>query len=318
MSCNILEVRDLHVSVIKDKKPLELVRGVSFNIPEGSFYSLVGESGCGKSVTSMSLTQLPPFNQAKLSGEVLFAGKSILNLGSNELRELRGEGGIAYIFQDPISALNPVLRVKNQLLEVYRGPKKSCEYELSKLLQSVGLEKRILNAFPCELSGGMAQRVCIAMAMLSRPRLLIADEPTTALDVIMQQRLLELLSELRVKLGLSILFITHNLGLVAKYSEYAAVMYGGRVVESGKVSEILENPLHPYTQGLLKAVPSIKGTTIAELQTIPGRVPPPGEWEGCAFFERCSSSRDCGFKCQIPNVNMVTQTHFVECNTNLN
>lgn len=314
MSNNILEVRDFHVSVLKDKKSIELVRGVSFNIPEGSFFSLVGESGCGKSVTSMSLTQLPPFNQAKLSGEVLFAGKSILGLNPEELRALRGEGGIAYIFQDPISALNPVLKVKTQLLEVYRGSKADRDRELKELLQSVGLEERVLNAYPCELSGGMAQRVCIAMAMLSKPRLLIADEPTTALDVIMQQKLLELLSELRIKFGLSILFITHNLGLVAKYSEYAAVMYGGRVVESGKVGEILSNPFHPYTQGLLKAVPSIKGTTVDELHTIPGRVPPPAEWKGCAFFDRCPHSTMC--KCQhiLPKASIAP--HYVECEAN--
>lgn len=314
MSNNILEVRDFHVSVLKDKKSIELVRGVSFNIPEGSFFSLVGESGCGKSVTSMSLTQLPPFNQAKLSGEVLFAGKSILGLNPEELRALRGEGGIAYIFQDPISALNPVLKVKTQLLEVYRGSKADRDRELKELLQSVGLEERVLNAYPCELSGGMAQRVCIAMAMLSKPRLLIADEPTTALDVIMQQKLLELLSELRIKFGLSILFITHNLGLVAKYSEYAAVMYGGRVVESGKVGEILSNPFHPYTQGLLKAVPSIKGTSVDELHTIPGRVPPPIEWKGCAFYERCPHSATCKYQHVLPKASIVP--HYVECEAN--
>lgn len=311
MSDNILEVRDFRVSVTKDRKQLELVRGVSFDIPEGSFFSLVGESGCGKSVTSMSLTQLPPFNQAKLSGEVIFAGKSILGLTDKELRELRGEGGIAYIFQDPISALNPVLKVKTQLLEVYRGARADKEKELKELLQSVGLEERVLNAYPCELSGGMAQRVCIAMAMLSKPRLLIADEPTTALDVIMQQKLLELLSELRAKLGLSILFITHNLGLVAKYSEYAAVMYGGRVVEQAPVKELLSNPRHPYTQGLLKAVPSIKGTTVDELHTIPGRVPPPAEWNGCAFHERCPHSATCNCQNQLPQPQF--SPHYVEC-----
>lgn len=316
MSSNILEVKDFHVSVTKNKKPLELVRGVSFDIPEGGFFSLVGESGCGKSVTSMSLTQLPPFNQATLSGEILFAGKSILGLSPDELRKLRGEGGIAYIFQDPISALNPVLKVKQQLLEVYRGSKASRDKELSQLLQSVGLEDRILNAYPCELSGGMAQRVCIAMAMLSKPRLLIADEPTTALDVIIQQKLLELLSELRTELGLSILFITHNLGLVARYSEHAAVMYGGRIVESGTVSEILSNPIHPYTKGLLKAVPSIKGTTVDELHTIPGRVPPPTEWEGCAFYDRCPNASQCNCKHQFPEAHKITPTHCVECSIN--
>ena len=311
MSDNILEVRDFHVSITNEKKQLELVRGVSFDIPEGSFFSLVGESGCGKSVTSMSLTQLPPFNQAKLSGEVLFAGKSILGLTDKELRELRGEGGIAYIFQDPISALNPVLKVKTQLLEVYRGARADREKELKELLQSVGLEERVLNAYPCELSGGMAQRVCIAMAMLSKPRLLIADEPTTALDVIMQQKLLELLAELRRKHGLSILFITHNLGLVARYSEYAAVMYGGRVVEQASVKELLSNPRHPYTQGLLKAVPSIKGTTVDELHTIPGRVPPPAEWNGCAFHERCPHSATCNCQNQLPQPQF--SPHYVEC-----
>lgn len=311
MSNNILEVHDFHVSVTKDKKQFELVRGVSFDIPEGSFFSLVGESGCGKSVTSMSLTRLPPFDQAKLSGEVSFAGKSIISLKPDELRALRGEGGIAYIFQDPISALNPVLKVKTQLLEVYRGSRANREKELAQLLQSVGLEERVLNAYPCELSGGMAQRVCIAMAMLSKPRLLIADEPTTALDVIMQQKLLELLSELRAKLGLSILFITHNLGLVARYSKYAAVMYGGRVVELAPVQELLSNSLHPYTQGLLKAVPSIEGTTVDELHTIPGRVPPPAEWKGCAFFERCPYSATCDCKEQLPKPQITP--HYVEC-----
>lgn len=311
MSGNVLEVRDFRVSVVKNKKKLELVRGVSFDILEGDFFSLVGESGCGKSVTSMSLTQLPPFNNAELSGEVRFAGKSILGLNPAELRALRGDGGIAYIFQDPISALNPVLQVKNQLLEVYKGSKLERDNELENLLTSVGLDKSVLNAYPCELSGGMAQRVCIAMAMLAKPRLLIADEPTTALDVIMQQKLLELLSELRAKYGLSILFITHNLGLVAKYSSHAAVMYGGRIVEAGEVAELLSNPLHPYTRGLLKAVPSVKGTSVDELHTIPGRVPPPNEWKGCAFFDRCPNATTCKYQNCLPKQHF--GKHYVEC-----
>ena len=286
---SLLTVNSLRVSLpVARGKFLTVARDVSFSIPEGGFHCVVGESGCGKSISAMALTRLPPADTAHLSGEVFFRGENLLTAPPARLRALRGRNGIANIFQDPMSALNPVLRVDTQLKEV-----ESDTSRLSSLLSSVGLPdpRKILRSYPCELSGGMAQRVCIAMAMASNPALLIADEPTTALDVVTQKKVLELLATIRARHSVAILLITHNLGLVADCGDTLSVMYAGQIVEDGPAVSILRNPSHPYTAGLINAAPTLAaGGGVGDLATIPGRVPPPSEWpdSSCAFAPRCS------------------------------
>ena len=288
---SLLSVRQLRGSLETGGRRLPIVRGISFDIAAGGFHALVGESGCGKSVTAMALTRLPPADGAACEGEVLFKGRDVLGLRGAALRAVRGHGGIAYIFQDPMSALNPVLRIGVQMREALpAGMSRSAARErLGGLLASVDLpDARLLDAFPCELSGGMAQRVCLAMAMAAEPALLVADEPTTALDVVAQKTVLELMERVCRGVGTSVLLITHNLGLVARHADTVSVMYAGRIAESGTVEEVLGGPAHPYARGLLAAVPPLDGGTVDDLATIPGRVPPPAEWgRGCAFAPRC-------------------------------
>ena len=290
---NILEVSNLRVSITDGGHDVAIVRGISFTVPAGGFHGLVGESGCGKSVTAMSLTHLPPTDGAVCTGDVLFKGHNVLPLRGSALRAVRGRGGISYIFQDPMSALNPVLTIGKQMREALpsgfsRAQGRQRMLELFSLVDLPAGEQ-MLGAYPCELSGGMAQRICIAMAMASEPALLVADEPTTALDVLAQKRVMDLLRELCDKTGVSVLLITHNLGIVAGYAEDVSVMYAGRIVEQGDVKSVLLHPAHPYTRGLIAAVPTLDGGGVETLATIPGRVPPASDWgAACAFAPRCA------------------------------
>lgn len=290
---NVLEIHDLRVSISDGKQDIAIVRSVSFSVRAGGFHGLVGESGCGKSLTAMSLTRLPPADAAVCTGDVLFKGQNVLLLHGAALRAVRGRGGMSYIFQDPMSALNPVLTIGKQMREAlplgFSGIR--ARQRMLELFSLVDLPEgeQMLDAYPCELSGGMAQRICIAMAMASEPALLVADEPTTALDVLAQKRVMELLRELCVKTGVAVLLITHNLGLVAGYAEDVSVMYAGRIVEQGDVKSVLLHPAHPYTRGLIAAVPTLDGEGVEALSTIPGRVPPPSDWgSACAFAPRCA------------------------------
>lgn len=291
----LLDVRDLHVALpFPGGDSVEVVRGVSFRVDAGGFHALVGESGCGKSVTAMALTRLPPADAAaRVSGRVLFRGRDLLAASPRELRAVRRSGGLAYVFQDPMSALNPVLRLRTQMLEALpRGLSRgAADDRLVSLLAEVGLPdpRAALRAHPCELSGGMAQRACIAMALAQEPALLVADEPTTALDVLMQRRVLDLLRDLCRARGVAVLLITHNLALVSTYAKTVSVLYAGQVVEDGPVADVLARPAHPYAAALLRAVPRIEGTRPEDLATIPGRVPPPRDWAAlpCAFAPRC-------------------------------
>ena len=269
---------------------IRAVRDASFAVAPGGFTALVGESGCGKSVSAMSVTRLPPTHTAVVSGTALFQGRDLLTLPPSELRRLRGGGGISYVFQDPGSSLNPVLCVGTQLRETGVTPS-----EAGALLRQVALPESVLKRYPHELSGGMQQRAMIAMAIASRPALLIADEPTTALDVTTQQEILSLLDTLRKERAMGVLLITHNLGLVARFAQAAYVMYAGQTVESGDVPALLSHPRHPYTRGLLRAVPRLGMTSIDELHGIPGRVPSPTQWPpGCGFAPRCpDASAQC-------------------------
>jgi oligopeptide/dipeptide ABC transporter ATP-binding protein len=265
---------------------------------------LVGESGCGKSVTALSLTRLPPTDQAQLDGCVVFDGQDLLAATQGALRRVRGRG-IAYVFQDPASTLNPVLRIEEQLREALPPDLRAAERrdELLGLLRTVQLPapERILRAYPHELSGGMQQRVVVAMAAAARPKLLVADEPTTALDVTTQQHVLSLLDTLRRTRGMGLLLITHNLGLVARYADRVGVMYAGQVVESGPAVAVLSAPRHPYTVGLLAAVPRLDMRSINDLHGIPGRVPHPADWPtGCAFAPRCPHATDACRAAPVP------------------
>lgn len=300
--------------------PVEVVRGVSFRVPEGGFHALVGESGCGKSVTAAALTRLPPAGgpRARISGRALLRGRDLLAMPPRELRAARGAGGVAYVFQDPMTALDPVLSVGTQMLEaVPRGvPRAARARAARELLAEVGLPdpERLMRAYPCELSGGMAQRVCIAMAMAQRPALLVADEPTTALDVLMQRKALDLLRDLCRARGAAVLLITHNLALVSSYAETMSVLYAGRVVEEGPVSDVLSRPAHPYTAALLRAVPRIEGGSVEDLAVIPGRVPPPREWSrgACVFAPRCDRARpECS--ASDPELRPVSAAHAAAC-----
>ena len=292
----ILDVQNLSVGFGKGRNAVEVVSDVSFTLHRGEILSLVGESGCGKSLSCLALTRLLPPSGNILRGKVNFHtadGKvrDLTRIANRELRTLRG-GSIGYIFQEPSASLNPVFRVEDQISEVlnlHRQDVSDHHTEVIKLLQDVGIpdpEKRC-QAFPHELSGGMQQRIMIAMALAGRPELLIADEPTTALDVTIQAQILELLNNLRSKYKMSIILVTHNLGIVSEFADNVAVMYGGMIAEKAPVRELIQNPRHPYTKNLLAAVPRF-GSKDSALNTIPGQVPLPGEFPaGCRFADRC-------------------------------
>jgi oligopeptide/dipeptide ABC transporter ATP-binding protein len=296
----LLDVRDLRTYFHVMDGTVRAVDGVSFSLRTGGRLALVGESGCGKSVTALSIMRLidtPPGEFA--GGEILFDGRNLLKLNDREIRKVRG-GEIAMIFQEPMTSLNPVMTVGNQISEAVRihqraSQKAAREVALQSLVD-VGVPdpKRRLNQYPFELSGGMRQRIMIAMALSCNPRLIIADEPTTALDVTIQRQILELIKTLQEKTGTALLLITHDLGVVAETVDDVAVMYGGRVVETGTVEEVLLDPKHPYTRGLLESIPS-QGKKGQRLSAIRGVVPNPFRMpEGCKFEPRCPYAWDAG------------------------
>lgn len=288
----ILDVRGLKTYFYTEDGVVKAVDGVDFDVRRGEIVALVGESGCGKSVTSFSIMQLVGIPGKIVDGEVLFNDRDLLTLPEAQMRLMRGDQ-LSMIFQQPTSCLNPVYRVGDQIsevLEIHRGTdKKQGWVQTIDLLRTVGIpepEKRIY-AFPHELSGGMAQRVMIAMALACEPELLIADEPTTALDVTIQAQILDLMRDLQGKLGTSIILITHDMGVVAEMASRVSVMYAGRIVEQAEVHTLFDEPYHPYTRGLLASIP-VMGVVKDRLDTIPGAVPnlidlPPG----CKFAPRC-------------------------------
>ncbi len=297
----MLSVENLAVSFRRDGVETTPVRAVSFTIKPGERVALVGESGCGKSLTALSLGRLSPTDRAHLSGRVLFEGCDVLQASAAVLQQIRGKG-IAYVFQDPSASLNPVMRIGAQIAENMVDVPRSAQQQRSHdLLARVGLPDpvRAARAYPCELSGGQQQRVMLAMALAAHPKLLVADEPTTALDVTMQRQVLDLMDDLAAEYHMAILLITHNLGLVAGRMDMIHVMYAGEIVESGPVVDVLTQPFHPYTQGLLAAVPRLSAARGAALQDIPGTVPAARDWpQGCAFAPRCPRQRsNCA---QIP------------------
>ena len=292
----LAEVRDLKVYFGSRTHPVRAVDGVDFHIHEGETIALVGESGCGKSVSSMALARLVPEPPGFYAGgQVLYRGADVLDMSNRRLQQVRGDE-ISYIFQDPGASLNPVFRVGYQIGEAIRlhRPGVAVQREVAALLKMVGMADpdRTARAYPHQLSGGMQQRAMIAMALACRPRLLVADEPTTALDVTIQAQILELLTSLQKQLGMAILLITHNLGLVAGTAHRVYVMYAGRMVESGPTEVVLAHPRHPYTKGLLEAVPRLEGGA-GRLKGIDGTVPNPAHWPvGCRFHPRCALARE--------------------------
>jgi oligopeptide/dipeptide ABC transporter ATP-binding protein len=291
----LLSVENLTVRFRRGDVVTTPVREVSFALAAGKRLAIVGESGGGKSMTALALTGLSPTDRAERSGRVRFLGRELLALPADELRGLRGRGGIAYVFQDPAAALNPVMRIGAQIAECLDGPSAGRRREIVRLLGRVGLPdpEAAARAYPCAFSGGMQQRAMVAMALAGRPRLLVADEPTTALDVTTQRQVLDLVEQLVRESGMSLLLITHNLGIVAGRADRVAVMYAGQVVETGPVAEVLRRPWHPYTAGLLAAVPRLDGPRDRPLAGIAGSVPSPDAWPaGCAFQDRCPRQDD--------------------------
>jgi peptide/nickel transport system ATP-binding protein len=290
----LLEVRDLGVSFLRrGRAPVRAVEGVSFTVETGRTVGLVGESGSGKSVTALSIMGLLPRRGVAVTGEVHFAGESLTSLSDAAMREIRGRD-VAMVFQDPMSSLNPVITVGLQLTEVLRrhrgmSPRQAREEGVA-LLDRVGIPdpRRRMSSFPHQLSGGMRQRALIAMAVACRPKLLIADEPTTALDVTIQAQILELLAELVRDAGTALLLITHDLGIVAGVCDEVHVMYSGRIVESASRRDLFRAPRHPYTHGLLGSIPRLDTPRGARLEAIPGSPTQVLAWErGCAFQPRC-------------------------------
>jgi oligopeptide/dipeptide ABC transporter ATP-binding protein len=291
----LLDIKNLQLEFGDQDHSLRALDGVSLSLEPGETLCLVGESGSGKSVTALSIARLLPSPPAQYrGGEILINGCDVLKMSAKELRAIRG-GLISYVFQEPGTALNPVHRVGRQIKEALKlhRPDASSDGEVLRLLKTVRIpapESR-LKAYPHELSGGMQQRVMIAMALASKPRILIADEPTTALDVTIQAQILELLRELKQQFDMAILFITHNLGIVADIADRAAVMYAGQIVESGPAAELLRNPLHPYTKALIAAIPNLESEA-SRLIPIPGVVPQLGAWpDGCRFHPRCAQAQ---------------------------
>jgi oligopeptide/dipeptide ABC transporter ATP-binding protein len=316
---NLLEIKNLTVKFFTYKSVVQAIGGLNLQIQKGETLGLVGESGCGKSVTAMSILRLVPIPPGKISsGQIWFEGEDLLTKSEDEMRRIRGKA-ISMIFQDPMTSLNPVFSVGDQVetvIRIHQNVRRSEAVDRAvEMLITVGLSDptMLLKKYPHELSGGMAQRVMIAMALACRPSLLIADEPTTALDVTIQAQILSLMKRLKEDVNTSILLITHDLGVVAKMCQKVAVMYAGQVVEYGRLQHIYKNPKHPYTLGLLAATPKI-GQTKNRLETIEGNVPDLSELpEGCLFHPRCEFRTNACLHGVSPNIE-IEKDHFVSCN----
>lgn len=300
MSKTILEVKNLRTAFRTDSGEVTAVDDVSLSVKEGQTLGIVGESGCGKSVTALSIMRLIPSPPGRVvSGQILFKGEDLLQKPIQEMRQIRGNK-IGMIFQEPMTSLNPVFTIGDQVMEsvrLHQGlNKKDALSRAIEMLKLVGIPapERRVNDYPHQLSGGMRQRVMIAMALACNPALLIADEPTTALDVTIQAQILDLLASLRQKLGMAVVLITHDLGVVAEVCESVVVMYAGKVVEKGSVEDIFLRPTHPYTRGLLNSLPSLAAKSKRNrLETIPGLVPSLNKLpKGCRFADRCSRRTD--------------------------
>ena len=320
---NVLEVKNLSIEFHVESGVLPAVSDVSFSVDAGEIVAIVGESGCGKSVTCMSLARLLPEPPARFaSGSIALVGEPVLDLGGKELRTLRRDN-ISYIFQEPSSSLNPVFKVGDQIAEAIelRSDGADVQTEVIELMRQVGISapEARCDSYPHEMSGGMQQRVMIAMALAGKPDLLVADEPTTALDVTIQAQILDLLREIRDSSGMSIILVTHNLGIVADMADRVVVMYAGHTVESGNTRDVIDNPTHPYTKALISAVPKL-GNPAETLNTIPGVIPSIENYpKGCRFFGRCalafekSPEETALCNTEVPEWRETTKGRFCRC-----
>ncbi|HEH9429741.1 TPA: ABC transporter ATP-binding protein [Aeromonas sobria] len=316
----ILEVRDLEVEFSVDDGKIKVLDGVSFKVAPGQTLGIVGESGCGKSVTSLAIMGLLPKPHGQVvAGSIRFQGEELLSLAPDQMYKVRGNR-ISMIFQEPMTALNPVQTVGEQLMEVFRLHRPEYDKAQRKaaaiaMLQKVGIPEpaQRFAVYPHNLSGGMRQRVMIAMALSCEPDLLICDEPTTALDVTIQAQILELMKELQAQTGMAIIFITHDLGVVAELCDEVVVMYAGRAVEQADVFELFDHPRHPYTHGLMSSIPRLEDEPKSLLKTIKGQVPALHEMPaGCRFSNRCPHATDLCI-CAIPAVEQLNPRHHVAC-----
>lgn len=311
---SLLNIKDLSVSFKSDKGLLGMISGLSLDIKKGEVFGLAGESGCGKSLTALSILRILPSN-ALTKGEIFFRDKDLMSLNGDEMRGIRGKD-ISMVFQEPMTSLNPVLTVGYQIAETLTAhfsiSKNEAAAKTVELLKAVKMPSPELRAkdYPHQMSGGMRQRVMIAMAIACNPALLIADEPTTALDVTIQAQILDLLQGLRKELDMAVLLITHDLSILSEQAERIAIMYAGRIVELAPADMLFEAPLHPYTNGLIGSLPKTKGTP---LMPIPGSVPTPDRFpSGCRFSDRCSLASDICTAAE-PELRELSQGHFVRC-----
>ncbi|MBW9231122.1 ABC transporter ATP-binding protein [Leptospira santarosai] len=289
----LLQIKNFSLDLLSENRWLPVLQDLNFEVKPGEILSLVGESGCGKSLTSLAITRLIPSNISKVkSGEILYQGKDLLKLSSEEMRKIRGKE-IAYVFQEPFAALNPLLKIQDQMIEAYlmhvSSNRKEALEKAEFLLFSVGITdiKQRLYSYPNQMSGGILQRISIAMALMCDPTLLIADEPTSAIDVTIQAQLVELLLNLQKQNEMSILFISHDFGLVGTIANRIAVMYAGRIAEIGDTDSVIDSPRHPYTEDLLRSIPSL-AKSVEDLQPIQGIVPSPDQYPiGCHYSTRC-------------------------------
>ncbi|MCH4239563.1 MAG: ABC transporter ATP-binding protein [Oscillospiraceae bacterium] len=315
-----IEFKNLQTWFYTEAGIVKAVNGVSFDIPEGKTVCVVGESGCGKSVTALSLMHLVQSPPGKIvGGEILMNGVDLLKKTTREMQQICGKD-ISMIFQEPMTSLNPVYTVGDQIAEnllnhstISKEEARKKTIDMIKLV-NIPRAEEIVDCYPHELSGGMRQRIMIAMALICKPRLLIADEPTTALDVTIQAQILDLMRKLKKEMGMSIMLITHDLGVVAEMADYVVVMYAGKIVEKGNVMDIFEHPTHPYTVGLLKSKPVVGLTDHSKrLYSIPGQVPNPVDMpDSCYFNERCEyCTEQC--KQEIPVLKEISPGHLVAC-----
>jgi oligopeptide/dipeptide ABC transporter ATP-binding protein len=314
---NLLTVSNLNLEFKTSRGILKALNGISFDVKRGEVFGLVGETGCGKTITGLSVLRLLPRSARITNGIINFDTTNLLDLPASEMEQVRG-GRIAMIFQDPSSSLNPVFTIGSQMMRVVRQHtnlySKQASERAGETLEAVGLPDvtRVMNSYPHQLSGGQQQRVMIAMALSCRPQLLIADEPTTALDVTIQAQILKLLRDLQKQFDISVILITHNLGVVAQTCDRLAVLYAGRVAEIGSTKDIFNNPQHPYTRGLMNAIPK-PGSRGKKMTAISGTVPSnPGAMRGCPFAPRCEFAFD---RCQTetPSLFTVSEGHHSAC-----
>ena len=316
----LLDVRHLNLFITAPNgREVQILDDVNLTIARGSTIGIIGESGCGKSMTALSILRLLP-EAARLEGQVLLDGIDLVSLPARKMKEVRGSR-ISMVFQEPMTALDPVFTIGNQIAAALRShsriSKKAARADVLEMLDAVGIPdpKRRFSEYPHQLSGGMRQRCVIAMALVCRSELLIADEPTTAVDITIQAQLLDLLERLNREYGMAVLMITHDLGVAAEFCDQITVMYAGKVIESAATDELLEHPAHPYTSGLMKAIPKVE-LRGSKLYTIPGRVPLPGEApQGCSFHPRCAHTAELCLE-QAPRLDEVQggqADHLVRC-----